>query len=165
MREPDAELDQLARLVIGAAIEVHKELGPGFLEKIYEEALCRVLDHMGIPYERQFRAKGKFRGEVVGEAVFDLLVAGRLIVELKSAESLHPTHVAQTISYLKTVGEPFGVAAKFSSGKDEGRNQTSCLDQVKPLATFGFLAATLQLIEERYAHCKRKRSDQKRTPA
>ncbi len=113
MREPDAELDRLANQVIGAAIAVHRELGPGFLEKVYEEALCLQLSQIGVEFERQKRVEIRFRGHVVGEAVLDLLVGGRLLVELKAADTIHPVHLAQTISYLRTIGEPLGLLINF----------------------------------------------------
>ena len=113
MREPDTELDRLAQQVIGAANSVHKELGPGFLEKVYEEALCLELNRLGIGYERQKRGEIRFRDQVVGEAILDLVVGGRLLVELKAAEAIHPVHVAQTISYLRTIGEPLGLLINF----------------------------------------------------
>lgn len=113
MREPDARLDELARYVIGAAIAVHQELGPGFLEKLYEEALCRELARRGLRFERQKRVDVVYQGEVIGQAVIDLLVEGRLVVELKAADSIHPVHVAQTISYLRTINEPLGLLLNF----------------------------------------------------
>jgi GxxExxY protein len=113
MQEPDAQLDELARLVIGAAIAVHQELGPGYLEKIYEEALCREFLRQGIKFERQKRIDVLFRGEVIGEAVIELLVEGRLVVELKTVDTIHPLHVAQTISYLKTINESLGLLLNF----------------------------------------------------
>jgi len=115
MREPDAEIDQLAQQVIGAAIAVHRELGPGFMEKIYEEALCRELSRMRISFERQKRVDVKFRGEVVGEHLIDLFVGNRLVVELKAVDQIHPVHVAQTISYLRTVDEPLGLLLNFQA--------------------------------------------------
>ena len=113
MIEPDAELDSIATAVIGAAIAVHQELGPGFLEKIYEEALCQELGRLGITFVRQTRVEVKFKGEVVGEAIIDLLVQGRLVVELKAVDTIHPVHMAQTISYLKTLNEPLGLLLNF----------------------------------------------------
>ncbi|MCA8916797.1 MAG: GxxExxY protein [Planctomycetes bacterium] len=113
MIEPDAELDSIATAVIGAAIAVHQELGPGFLEKIYEEALCQELGRLDITFERQKRVEVKFKGEVVGEAIIDLLVQGRLVVELKAVDTIHPVHMAQTRSYLKTLNEPLGLLLNF----------------------------------------------------
>lgn len=115
MNEPDAALDEIARLVIGAAIAVHAELGPGFLEKIYEEALCRELAKRGIKFERQKRFDVRYAGEVVGEAIVDLFVEGRLVVELKAVDVIHPIHIAQVISYLKTIDEPLGLLLNFQA--------------------------------------------------
>jgi GxxExxY protein len=66
-QEPDAELDQLARLVIGAAIEVHRHLGPGLLEEVYEEALCMEFDLRKIPFMRQERVGIIYKGRAVGK--------------------------------------------------------------------------------------------------
>ncbi|AUX44925.1 hypothetical protein SOCE26_063950 [Sorangium cellulosum] len=99
--EPGGELDRLARCVIGAAIEVHRTLGPGFLEAIYEEALCVELSLRGIPFARQVPIRVDYKGNLVGHARMDLVVDGQLVVELKATESIAPIHVAQTLSYLK----------------------------------------------------------------
>ena len=82
-REPDASTDALAHAVIGAAIEVHRHLGPGFLEEVYEEALCLELRLRQIPFERQKLVRIDYKGEYVGEGRLDLLVGDRLVVELK----------------------------------------------------------------------------------
>src|SRR5215470_4073330 len=99
--EPGEGLDHLAREVVGAALEVHKVLGPGFAESIYEEALAVELRRRGIRFERQVPLSVKYKGFSVGEGRVDLLVGGELIVELKSVEQLAEVHVAQVISYLK----------------------------------------------------------------
>jgi GxxExxY protein len=83
LHEPDSRTDALAREVIDAAIEVHRHLRPGFLAKVYEEALCVELRLRKIPFERQRPAKVEDKGEYVGEGQLDLLVDERLIVELK----------------------------------------------------------------------------------
>lgn len=85
-QEPDAELDALARLVIGAAIEVHRQLGPGLLEAVYEEALCIEFDLRKIPFTGQPGVGITYKGRPVGKGKLDLLVGERLIVELKSVE-------------------------------------------------------------------------------
>lgn len=113
MQEPDAELDELARLVIGAAIAVHSALGPVFLEKVYEEALCVELDHLGVGYERQKRVEIWYRDAKVGVVVVDLVVCGRLVVELKAVDAVHPVHLAQVISYLRALKEPLGLLLNF----------------------------------------------------
>ena len=86
--------------IIGAAIAVHKELGPGFLENIYEHALCVEFDALGIPYERQKVINIVYRDKVVGEHRLDVLVAGSVVVELKAIRALEDIHFAIVRSYL-----------------------------------------------------------------
>ncbi len=100
--------------VIGAAIAVHRELGPGFLESVYESALCVELDYLGIPYSRQVVVELGYRGRPVGEGRIDLLVDGCLVVELKAVETILPIHEAQTLSYLKATGHPVGLVINFN---------------------------------------------------
>jgi len=99
--EPSSELDALVHETIGAAIEVHRALGPGFLESIYEEALCLELTHRKISFGRQVPIPICYRSRPVGTSQLDLLVAGQLVVELKAVPQLLPIHVAQVIFYLK----------------------------------------------------------------
>jgi GxxExxY protein len=111
--EPDAELDRLAHCVIGAALEVHRTLGPGFLEAIYEEALCVELSLRRIPFARQVPVGVDYKGNLVGQARMDLLVDGRLVVELKVIESIAPVHVAQVLTYLKAARLRLGLLINF----------------------------------------------------
>lgn len=113
-RESDSGLNQLSQSVIGAAIEVHRELGPGFLESVYEEALSQELTARQIPHVRQAIINIRYKGSLVGEGKLDLLVDKRLIVELKSVETLAPVHKAQVISYLKTTGLFLGLLINFN---------------------------------------------------
>jgi GxxExxY protein len=113
-REPSQELDRLARAVIGAAIEVHRALGPGFLESVYEEALCVELELLGIPFARQQPVSVNYKGRAIGEGRIDLLVGGILIVELKAVEELASIHSAQVISYLKMTGHHLGLLINFN---------------------------------------------------
>ena len=115
LREPDAELDALARAVIGAGIEVHRELGPGFLENVYEEALAVELGLRAIPFVRQSQVEVRYKGVRVGEGRLDLLVGQRLVVEVKAVDSLHAIHRAQVIAYLKVIGAPLGLLMNFKS--------------------------------------------------
>ena len=112
--EPSTELDDLAHRVIGAAIEVHRLLGPGFLESVYEEALCVELTLRGIRFARQVPIGVKYKGEKVGEARLDLLVDERLVVELKAVEGVAPIHVAQVLSYLKATRLRLGLLITFN---------------------------------------------------
>jgi GxxExxY protein len=113
-REPSKKLDQLVHDVIGAAIEVHRMLGPGFLESVYEEALCVELKLRGIPFERQVNHGVDYKGHHVGDGRLDLLIDKTLIVELKAVEELVPIHTAQVISYLKGTGYRLGLLINFN---------------------------------------------------
>ena len=97
----DARIEEAANKVIGAAIEVHRHLGPGYLESVYEEALAVELTLRGVPFARQMVFGLDYKGHVIGEGRLDFLVDDCLIVELKAVEGLAPIHTAQCISYLK----------------------------------------------------------------
>lgn len=112
--EPSHELDELARAVIGAAIEVHRHLGPGFLESVYEDALCVELSLRGISFRRQVSLTVEYKGRSVGEQRVDLIVSGRLIVELKAVERLLEIHRAQVLSYLKASDLELGLLINFN---------------------------------------------------
>ena len=112
--EPNQRVDRLAREVIGAAIEVHRHLGPGFLESVYEEALVIELTLRGIPFERQRPVPVSYKERNVGEGRVDLLVVQELLVELKAVEALAPIHKAQVISYLKAMGIHLGLLINFN---------------------------------------------------
>lgn len=114
--EPDVGLDRLARGVIGAAIEVHRLLGPGFLESVYEEALCVELVLRGVPFVRQCPISVEYKGHAVGEARMDLVVGGVLVVELKADDGLCGIHTAQVLSYLKASGMRLGLLINFNVG-------------------------------------------------
>ncbi len=114
MREPDRELDDLANAAIGAAIEVHRVLGPGYLESVYEEALAVAMELRGLPFERQKPMGVDYKGRAVGQGRLDLLVGGKLIVELKAVDALAPIHTAQVMSYLKTLKLPLGLLMNFN---------------------------------------------------
>jgi GxxExxY protein len=114
-REPDTELDQLTRAVIGAAIEVHKGLGPGYLESVYEAALCTELEFRDIAFVNQHSVTVLYKGRYVGEGGLDILVENRLIVELKAVEALLPVHTAQVMSYLKALNLHLGLLINFNT--------------------------------------------------
>lgn len=97
-------MDNLTEQVIGAAIEVHKELGPGLLESIYEEALCHELGLRGIPFERQKDVDVIYKDVRIKGQRLDLLVNGEVIVEVKSVRRLEDVFSAQVLSYLKSTG-------------------------------------------------------------
>ena len=112
--EPNEKLDILANKVIGAAIEVHRKLGPGLLESHYEAALCIELELRGIPYERQPIIGLEFKGRPIGECRLDVLVCGDLIVELKAVDKIAPIHEAQVISYLKATKKKLALLLNFN---------------------------------------------------
>ncbi len=112
--EPDSLTDELAHKVIGAAIEVHRHLGPGYLEGIYEEGLAIEFGLREIPYERQRTIAVEYKGRNIGEGRVDFIVGGALIVELKAVDSLLPIHIAQVISYLKALGCALGLLVNFN---------------------------------------------------
>ncbi len=114
MDEPGARLDALANTVIGAAIEVHRQLGPGYLESVYEEAMAVELSLRGIPYVRQPGFKVNYKGQPVGHSRLDFLISNELVVELKSVDQLGPVHTAQAISYLKATGHRLALLINFN---------------------------------------------------
>jgi GxxExxY protein len=114
MREPGQRVDELAHRVIGAAIEVHQILGPGFLESVCEEALAIEFDLRDIPYQRQKPVTVEYKTKIAGDSRLDYLVGEELIVELKAVESVHPIHTATVISYLKTTSLELGLIINFN---------------------------------------------------
>lgn len=114
MSEPTKEIDDLARALIGAAMEVHRALGPGFLESVYEEALCVELELLKIPFQRQQAVPVLYKGRQVGAGRLDLIIDDSLLVELKTVDALAPIHTAQIISYLKAVDLPLGLLINFN---------------------------------------------------
>jgi GxxExxY protein len=111
--ERDTIGDPWTNLVIGAAIEVHRILGPGFLESVYEAALCIELQQRGIPFVRQAPVAVQYKGCSVGEGVIDVLVGGTLVVELKTIDAFAPIHVAQVMSYLQALDQRVGLLLNF----------------------------------------------------
>lgn len=112
------EKDLLTEKVIGCAIQVHKELGPGLLESSYEQCLCYELNHAGITAERQVTLPINYRGLKIDAAYrIDILIPNLLIVELKSVEKLLPIHTAQLITYLKLSGVKTGLLINFNVSK------------------------------------------------
>jgi GxxExxY protein len=109
------EINKLTGEVIGAAIEVHKSLGPGLLESAYEECLCRELDLRKIAYERQKALPVEYKGVRLDCGYrLDVVVDERLILELKACDSLLPIHEAQLLTYLKLAGIEVGLIINFN---------------------------------------------------
>ncbi|HWI63898.1 MAG TPA: GxxExxY protein [Symbiobacteriaceae bacterium] len=110
--------------IIGAAIEVHRILGPGFLETVYEEALARELTRRGIPFERQIDVPIYYKGDVVGKHRLDLLVEGCIIVELKRVTDLAEVHFAVVLSYLNATNLDVALLLNFAKPRMECRRIT-----------------------------------------
>ena len=106
---------ELTGRIIAAAIAVHRALGPGFLESVYEEAMCIELRANGIPYQRQKPVEILYREEPVGEHRLDLFVAGRVVVELKAVKALDDIFFATVRSYMKAVGADSGLLLNFAT--------------------------------------------------
>ncbi len=109
-----AEVEELARGVIGAAIEVHRHLGPGFLEDVYEQAMMVELSLLGLPVVRQEPVPLSYKGQPVGFDRIDLWIDKRLVVELKAVERLAPIHDAQLMSYLRATQCRLGLLINFN---------------------------------------------------
>jgi len=118
--EPRPEADKLAYAVIGAAIEVHRVLGPGLLEGVYEASLGVELEQRGIPFQRQLSVPLEYKGIPVGVGRLDLLVgeheddpAERVVVEIKAVEAIAYAHVAQALTYLRATGCEIALVVNF----------------------------------------------------
>lgn len=112
--EPDPALNRITNEIIGAAIAVHRALGPGHLESAYEEALAIEFDYRGIPYQRQLPIILTYRGKIVGEGRLDFLIREKVVLELKAVESISPAFDARIISYLKITKHKLGLIINFN---------------------------------------------------
>jgi GxxExxY protein len=109
------ERDPLTGAVIAAAIEVHRILGPGLLESIYQRALCHEMMLRNMSFESQKPVAVNYKGIDLGEDLrLDIIVPGRLVVELKAVEKLLPIHEAQLMTYLKLTGLHTGLLINFN---------------------------------------------------
>ena len=100
--------------IISCAIEVHKTLGPGLLESLYEEALAYEFELRGIKYERQKKIGVSYKGKEIGHHRIDFLVEDQVIVELKAVESMNRIFEAQLLTYLKTMDKKVGLLINFN---------------------------------------------------
>ncbi|QDU90697.1 hypothetical protein Pla175_41070 [Pirellulimonas nuda] len=117
MNEPSEQVDQLAYQVVGAAIEVHRVLGAGFLESVYAKAIAVELLLRGVAFEIEHPISLRYKGQPVGDARLDLLVGGLRIVELKAVERIIPIHHAQVINYLRATELQLGLLINFNVSK------------------------------------------------
>jgi GxxExxY protein len=115
MKKAITEINQITRSVIGAAIEVHRQLGPGLLESSYRECLCRELLLRQIPFEREKPLPLEYKGIHLGCGYrIDVLVADSVVVEVKAIEALAPIHEAQLLTYLRIGGWRLGLLINFN---------------------------------------------------
>jgi len=108
-------IDELTEIVIGCAYQVHKELGEGFLEKVYENALCIELNSSGIKAKQQYPIMVYYRKQVVGDFIADIFIEDRLIVELKAVRNLSREHEVQLVNYLAATGIEDGLLINFGA--------------------------------------------------
>lgn len=110
-----AEINEITEKIIGAAIEVHRHLGPGLLESAYEECLCYELRQLGLKFERQVHLPIYYKGIKLECAYrMDLVVEDLIVVEIKATEQVPPVYAAQLLTYLKSAHKPVGLLINFN---------------------------------------------------
>ncbi len=108
-------IDNLTYSIIGCAIEVHKELGPGLLESIYESCFIEELIRKQLSYKSQVYVPVVYKGKILGATLrLDVIVEDEIIVELKAIDSIHPVNLAQLLTYMKLLEKPKGVIINFN---------------------------------------------------
>ena len=123
-------INDITYAINGAIFEVNRVLGPGFLEKVYENALLIELKKQGLRAESQVPIKVIYKENAVGEYLADILVEGRVIVELKTVQKLDKTHEAQLLNYLKATGIKVGLLVNFKDPKVEIKRMVLNLDEL-----------------------------------
>jgi GxxExxY protein len=109
------ELNELTYSIIGAAIEVHKELGPGLLESVYHKCLKQELDYRRLRFQSEMSVDVNYKGlSLDAELRCDLLIEDRIVVELKAVDALAPVHEAQILTYMKLLEKPKGILINFT---------------------------------------------------
>jgi GxxExxY protein len=109
------ELNEISREVIRCCIEVHKNLGPGLLESVYERALCIEFRSASISFERQKELAVKYKNEKIGKFIIDILVENKVVLELKSVETHNKIYEAQLLNYLKLGNYKLGLLINFNT--------------------------------------------------
>ena len=113
--------EELSGKILNAYFNVLKILGTGYLESVYENAMCIELDELGIPYVRQKHLNVIYKERLIGEFVADIVVDDKIILELKSVSKLVPAHSAQLINYLTITKLKVGLLLIFGEGRDYKR--------------------------------------------
>ena len=109
------DIDEVMFKVIGAAIEVHRHLGPGFLKSIYHHAMCVELDLRGIGFEQKKRVAIAYKGQPLHGQELDVIVESKVIVEVKAVRQLEDIHSSQVVSYLRATGLRGGLLINFNN--------------------------------------------------
>jgi GxxExxY protein len=107
--------EPLTRKIIACAIEVHRRLGPGLLEKLYQESMVIEMELNDLKVEKNVKVPVEYRGRLIGEYFIDILVEDQVILELKSVERHDPVFEAQILSYMKLIGKKVGLLINFNS--------------------------------------------------
>jgi GxxExxY protein len=110
---------EMSYKIVGCAMEVHNELGYGFLEKVYENDLMFELKNKNIEAKNQIPIKVNYKGNIVGDYIADILIEDKVIIELKSVENIIDSHISQTINYLKATGLKLAIIINFGKQKLE----------------------------------------------
>jgi GxxExxY protein len=113
------DINDITYAINGSVFEVNKVLGPGFLEKVYENALLIELKRRGLTADNQVPIKVIYKENVVGEYIVDILVEGKIIIELKTVKAIDKIHEAQLLNYLKATGIQVGILVNFKHPKAE----------------------------------------------
>ncbi len=124
MQDKNLRHEELTRIIIGGAFDVINELGSGFLESVYENALLLALRQKGFSVRIQHPIKVMFRNECVGDFFADMLIEEKILVELKAVKAIAPEHQAQIINYLNATGIEVGLLINFGNPKLEYKRFT-----------------------------------------
>ena len=119
MRQDQMDINKLTYAINGAVFEVNRELGGGFLEKVYENAMLVELAERGLDAQKQVPITVSYKGRIVGEYFADIVVESMVIIEIKAVESLQKVHEAQLLNYLKATGYKVGLLVNFTYPKAE----------------------------------------------
>jgi GxxExxY protein len=139
---PDEIIEkELSYKIMKAAFEVHNQLGPGFLEKLYEEAMTLELKAQEIEVERQKKIVVKYKNHVIGEHILDTVVNGNIILEYKAVSELAPIHEQQALSYLKATGLLLAIVINFITPRVQCRRIVNTTGKAfNPFPRFGKLS-------------------------
>jgi GxxExxY protein len=124
--------DPFTERIIGLAIEVHSELGSGFVESVYHRSLIKELLRAGIPYENEVPLEVLYKGEPVGSFAADIIIEKKLLLELKAVESIATIHEVQVVNYLNATGIDLGLILNFGSSKLQIKRKFRRHDRLSP---------------------------------